>query len=216
VRLPYDRGQLVTYYLLLSLVRMLTSSWMADYVAEFIRLGSLSSWLLRPSPYILRSLSENIGEKVVKLPILLPLMGLLALAFRHDLRLPADVRVWLLFALSLPMAAAITFLLDFVTGSLAFWVQDVNGLVRLEALLSALLSGQFVPLALFPAQLSGFLDAQPFRYTISFPLEVLLGKLSPAAVALGFALQAAYCLGLWAAYRLVWRYGLRSYAASGA
>jgi ABC-2 type transport system permease protein len=110
----------------------------------------------------------------------------------------------------------VAFLLDFVIGSLAFWMQDVNGLIRLKNLVGAFLAGQFIPLALFPPRFAGLLEAQPFRYTLSFPLEVVTGSLTPAATARGFAWQVAYCLGLWCCYRLLWRYGLRSYAATGA
>jgi ABC-2 type transport system permease protein len=216
VRLPYDRGQFVTYYVLLSMVSMLTSTWLAPFLAEEIRLGGLSPWLLRPAPYIAQQVGNNLGEKIVKLPLLLPLIGLVALLFRADLRLPADPLAWLLFGLSLPLAAAVTFLLDFVLGSLAFWMQDVNGLIRVKNLAGAFLAGQFIPLALFPAGLAGILEAQPFRYTLSFPLEVLTGSLAPAALGRGFAWQIAYCVGLWGCYRLLWRYGLRSYAATGA
>jgi ABC-2 type transport system permease protein len=216
VRLPYDRGQFVTYYLLLGVVAMLTSTWLAPFVAEQIRLGGLSPWLLRPAPYIANFVGNNLGEKIVKLPLLLPLIGLVALFFRADLHLPTDPIAWLLFALALPLAAAVAFLLDFVLGSLAFWMQDVNGLIRVKNLVGAFLAGQFLPLALFPAQFARFLEAQPFRYTLSFPLEVLTGSLTPAAVARGFAWQIGYCVGLWGCYRLLWRFGLRSYSATGA
>lgn len=216
VRLPYDRRQFVTYYVLLSVVSMLTSTWLADFVARGIRLGDLSPWLLRPVPYTSWHVGNNIGEKVVKLPLLLPLVGVVALLFRSDLQIPTDPRAWTLFVLCLPMTAAVAFLLDFVTGSLAFWVQDVNGLIRVKALVGAFLAGQFVPLALFPPGLTGFLEAQPFRYTLSFPLEVLTGGLSTGALMRGFAWQAGYCVGLWACYRLLWRYGLRLYGATGA
>jgi ABC-2 type transport system permease protein len=216
VALPYDRGQFVTYYVLLSVVSMLTSTWLAPFVAEEIRLGGLSPWLLRPAPYVANLAANNVGEKIVKLPLLLPLAALVALFFRADLRLPADPPGWLLFALALPLAAAVAFLLDFVIGSLAFWMQDVIGLVRLKNLVGAFLAGQLIPLALFPPEAAGFLEAQPFRYTLSFPLELLTGSLTSAAVARGFAWQIGYCAGLWACYRLLWRYGLRSYSATGA
>jgi len=216
VRLPYDRSQFVTYYVLLGVVSMLTSSWLGNFLAEEIRLGNLSLNLMRPVPYIAFYAANNIGEKLVKLPYLLPLVGLIALFFRADLRLPADPATWLLFTLSLPMAAAVAFLLDFVIGSLAFWVNDVRGLVRVKTLVGAFLAGQFVPLALFPQGMAGFLEIQPFRYTLSFPLEVLTGSLTPTALVRGFAWQAGYLLGLSALYRLIWRYGLRAYAASGA
>jgi len=216
VRLPYDRSQFVTYYVLLSLVSMLTSTWAGGFLAQNIRLGSLSPMLLRPVTPLAGYIGNNLGEKIIKLPLLLPLIAFVALAFRDDLRLPADPLAWLLFGLALPMAAAIAFLLDIVLCSLAFWLDDVWGLLRVKALVGAFLAGQFVPLALFPPELSGFLEAQPFRYTLSFPLEVLTGHLSVAALARGFGWQVAYCVGLWACYRLEWRYGLRSYGAVGA
>ena len=215
VRLPYDRAQFVTYYVLLSVVGMLTSTWLGEFVAEGIRLGKLSPILIKPARYIYGYIGNNVGEKVVKLPLLLPLVALVALLFREDLRLPTDPLAWLLFLVCLPLAAAVAFLLDFVIGSLAFWIEDVRALIRLKALVGAFLAGQFVPLALFPPSLAGFLEAQPFRYTLSFPLEILTGGLSSAALLRGFGWQIGYCLGLWACYRLLWRYGLRRYSAVG-
>ncbi len=214
VHLPYDRDQFITYYLLLSLVSMLTATWLGGYLAATIRQGDLSPWLLRPAPYIVTQIGNNIGEKLVKLMLLCPMVALVALFFRASL--PTDPRAWLLFALSLPLAAAVAFLLDFVIGSLAFWIQDVWGLIRVKVLIGGFLAGQWVPLALFPARFRGFLQVQPFRYTLSFPLEVLTGHLSVTALLYGFAWQVGYCVSLWVCYRLLWHYGLRAYAATGA
>jgi ABC-2 type transport system permease protein len=215
VSLPYSRSQFVTYYVLLGVVAMLTGTWGASFLADDIRLGSLSKWLLRPSPFIAHWIGNNVGEKVIKLPLILPLVGLVALAFRADLRLPADPRAWLLFALCLPLAAAIAFLLDYVTGLSAFWIQDIKSLDRVRRLVGAFLAGQFVPLALFPPGVLPLVEALPFRYTLSFPLEVLTGSLSAEATARGLLWQIGYCLGLWACYRILWRFGLRSYTAPG-
>lgn len=223
VPLPYDRSQFVTYYLMLGVVVMLTGTWAASYVAQSIRTGKLSPLLLRPAPPILDYLGNNLGEKIIKLPLLLPLLGFAALLFRDGsagaswgLHLPSDPLVWLLFVLSLPPAAALAFLLDFVVGTLAFWLEDVGGLLRVKAVAGALLEGQLVPLALFPPQLAPFLAAQPFRYVVSFPLEILAGQLEPAAIAWGFAAQLGYCATLALTYQLLWRFGLRAYAAAGA
>ncbi len=215
VALPYDRGQFVTYYVLLSLSSMLTSTWLSPYLAEDIRLGGLSPWLLRPGSYLYHYAGNNIGEKVVKLPLLLPLVLLVVLVFRHDIHLPAEGRAWLLYAVSLALAATLAFLIDVVIGSLAFWLQEVKGLIRVKDLTGDFFSGRFVPLALFPPALAPLLEAQPFRYTLSFPLEVLTGALSPQATLRGFLWQAGYCLGLYACYRVLWYFGLRTYAAPG-
>lgn len=215
VPLPYDRSQLVTYYTMLGPVSMLTGTWIAIYVAERIRLGGLSKDLVRPAPAIFEAIGNNLGEKVIKLLLILPLVGLMTLLFWRDLRPPTDPLAWALFLFSLPMAAFVTFMLDYAIGSLAFWVQDVMGLVRVKELMQGFLAGQFVPLALFPAEMAGLLEAQPFRYTLSFPIEVLTGALDGPALARGFAWQLLYCLLFVGLHKLIWRYGLRDYAASG-
>jgi ABC-2 type transport system permease protein len=215
VPLPYDRSQFVTYYTLLGPTAMLTGTWIAFYVAERIRLGLLSRDLVRPAPAILEAIGNNLGEKVIKLILIAPLVGLMALLFWRDLRLPTDPLAWLLFLLSLPMAAFLAFMLDYAVGSLAFWVQDVMGLVRVKELLQAFLAGRFVPLALFPAELAPLLEAQPFRYTLSFPLELLTGALDTGALLRGFGWQLFYCLLLVGLHRGLWRLGLRGYEASG-
>jgi ABC-2 type transport system permease protein len=214
--LPFDRQQFVTYYLLLSVASMVTSVWLGPFVAESIRLGGLSPWLLRPAPFILNQIANNVGEKIVKLPLLLPLVAVMGLAFKADLHLPTDPWAWLLFLLCLPLSATVAFLLDFTFGSLAFWVHDVRGLLRVKYLLSGFLAGQFVPLALFPPAFRAALNVQPFRYTLSFPLEVVTGSLSPTEVMQGFVWQIGYCVALWLVYRVEWHFGLRAYGAAGA
>jgi ABC-2 type transport system permease protein len=215
VPLPYDRSQFVTYFTLLGAVAMLTGTWMAFYIAERIRLGGLSRDLVRPAPALFESLGNNLGEKVIKLVLIAPMLAVMALLFWRDLRPPTDPLAWLLFLLCLPMAAFVNFMLDYSIGSLAFWVEDVMGLVRVKELMQAFLAGWFVPLALFPPQMAALLEVQPFRYTLSFPLEVLTGALDPPALMRGFGWQLFYCVLLVGIHKLIWRYGLRSYQASG-
>ena len=215
VALPYGRREFVTYFVLLGLVDMLTGVWLGWYLADDIRRGALSPLLLRPASFMAHYIGNNIGEKVVKLPLLLPLVALVAIAFRTDFRPPVDAQRWLLFILALPLAAATAFWLEVAIASLAFWMQDVRGLLRVKHLLAGLLAGQFVPLALFPPVLQTWLEVQPFRYILSFPLEVLTGHLGLPALWRGFAWQILYAVAFWALYRLLWSAGLRRYEAPG-
>jgi len=216
IRLPYDREQFVTYYLLLSTVSLLTSTWVAEYdLADAIRLGHLSPLLLRPVAPVLHYVGDHVGQKIVMLPLQLPLVAIVAILLHGDLALPPSPLIWLLFAISVAMAAAVTFLLDFLVGLTAFWIQDVGGIIQAKALVGAFLAGQVVPLAFFPPEFSIFLQLQPFRYTVSFPLEVLLGELSLMQTMQRFACQAGYCVLFWGAYRMLWRRGLRTYSSAG-
>jgi ABC-2 type transport system permease protein len=214
--LPYTRDQLVTYFVLMGVVSMLTGAWTSEYVQEDIRFGELNKVLVRPAPHYVHYVANNLGEKVVKAALLAPPLLLLAIVFRQELRLSPDPARWLLFAAAVVLACALSFLIDYSLGSLAFWLQDVSGVVALERLLYGFLAGRFIPLAMFPPQFAGFLEAQPFRYVLSFPLEILTGDLSSAALARGLAWQAAYCAAMLLALRLEWRYGLRAYGATGA
>ncbi|QNE21129.1 hypothetical protein F1D05_28480 [Kribbella qitaiheensis] len=209
---PVTESFLTTYLVLVSIVAMLTSSWTSGFLAASIRLGGLSSWLVRPCSTHLNGLANNLAEKVIKLFLLIPLAAVLGFIFRNQVDLPTTVGKWLAFAISLLMAAAMTFSLDIVIGSLAFWFEDVSAVDRLRSLLARILSGALIPLALFPAAVRSFLDAQPFRFMVSFPLEVLLGNPSRGSFALQFAWFAAFV----GAAVFVWRIGLRSYQGAGA
>jgi ABC-2 type transport system permease protein len=209
---PVTESFLTTYLVLVSIVSMLTSSWTSGFLADSIRLGGLSAWLVRPCSTHLNGIANNVGEKVVKLFLLVPLVVLLGIIFRGEIDLPGTAGRWLAFGVSLLMAAAMTYALDVVIGSLAFWFEDVSAVNRLRFLVSRILSGALIPLALFPAMFSGFLDAQPFRFMVSFPLEVLLGNPSSGS----YALQVGWFAVFIGAAVITWRLGLRSYQGAGA
>jgi ABC-2 type transport system permease protein len=212
---PVGARLLTTYLVLVSMVGMLTSSWTANFLATSIRLGGVSSWLIRPCSTHLASLANNVAEKLVKLVLLAPMIALVGWIFRDELSLPAGGIRWLLFGLSLLPALGISFCLDVTIGSLAFWFEDISAIDRLRSLLSRTLSGAFIPLALFPPNLAGFLNAQPFRYVVSFPLEVLLGAV-PGGTEHGFAVQLAWFAGFLACAVAVWRVGLHRYQGASA
>ena len=78
------------------------------------------------------------------------------------------------------------------------------------------LAGQLVPLALLPDWAQGSMVYQPFRYVLSFPLELIVGDLSGRDIAMGMLIGLGYaCAFVWFA-RWIWRRGQRSYTAVGA
>jgi ABC-2 type transport system permease protein len=209
---PVSTTYLTSYLVLVSVVAMITSSWTSGFLAASIRLGGLNSWLVRPCSTHFSYLANNCAEKLLKLGLIAPPVVVLGLIFRQDLRLPGEPQRWLLFLPALVMAAAMTFALDILIGSLAFWMEDIAAIDRLRYLLARLLSGGLVPLALFPAVFQPFLAAQPFRFLVSFPLEVLLGTTR----AIDYAYQAGWFAVLVGGAVLVWRRGLRDYQGAGA
>jgi ABC-2 type transport system permease protein len=214
--LPVDAEYLTTYFVLLGVVSMLTSSWLSGFLAEEIRLGQISKWIVRPGSTHLNLIANNLGEKLIKSVPLAPMIALLWWFFRDTVVLPADPVTWLLFAISVVAAAVMIFAIDVMVGALAFWIDDIGGIDRARNLLEVILRGQLVPLALMPLWARGFVDAQPYRFTLSFSLELLLGDLTATQIAIGMAMQLIYpALAVLGAIWL-WRRGLRAYSAAGA
>lgn len=213
--LPIDAQYLTTYFVLLGVVSMLTSSWISGFLAEHIRLGRLSIWMVRPGSTHLNGIANNLSEKVIKIVPLAPMVGILWWYFRDSFVLPADPVTWLHFAVSVIAAAIMVYALDVLVGSLAFWLDDITGIDRARGLLSVIFRGQLVPLALMPAWSQGLIDVQPFRFTLSFSLELLVANLATPEIARGMALQIAYPVLTVLAARWLWRRGMRSYSAVG-
>ena len=214
--LPVDAEYLTTYFVLLGVVGMLTSAWLSGFLAEEIRLGRISRWLARPGSAQLNLIANNISEKLIKAVPLLPMILLLWWFVRDSVAIPADPARLALVAMSVVAAAVMVFALDVMVGSLAFWLDDITGIDRARGLLSVIFRGQLVPLALMPAWSQGVINVQPFRFTLSFPLELLIGDLTHAEVITGMALQLVYPLLAVLAARAVWRRGIRAYSAVGA
>ncbi|WP_454300423.1 ABC transporter permease [Salana multivorans] len=212
---PVTGEYLTTYLVAVSLVTLVTSSWTSGFLADSIRLGTLNGWLVRPCSTHLAAVANNLGEKLAKLVVLAPMVVLVAVVFRSSLDLTSDATTWALFLLALALGGVMAFALDVVVGSLAFWLEDVSGIDRFRAIAIRLLSGAIVPLAALPATWQPFLDAQPFRYLVAFPLEVLLSGADDDGTRVGLFWQAGWTAVLVGVAVLVWRRGLGRYQGGG-
>lgn len=114
------------------------------------------------------------------------------------------------------LGAVLVFTIDILIAALAFWMDDVGALVQARVIISGVLSGAVVPLALMPSWSRGFVDHQPFRYTVSFPVEIVAGQLTGRELLAGFGIQLGYVVVLAVIARLVWAAGIRAYSAVGA
>jgi ABC-2 type transport system permease protein len=78
------------------------------------------------------------------------------------------------------------------------------------------LSGVVAPTSLLPPLLQQVAVVLPFRYTVAFPIEVLLGRVQGESLVGGLVTQLAWIAVAYLLFRLFWRAGLRRYSAVGA
>jgi len=205
----------VAYYLAALIVRNITGSWVVWQINEQIRTGSLSMQLLRPihpfAGYAATHLSAIPLRALIAMPVAIILLVSSARAVLADS--PAELA---LFLVSLAGAWVLTFSILITIGCAAFWIERSMGIFDVYLGVFAVMSGYLVPLALLPGWLQRIAEHAPFRYMLSAPVEILIGRATGRdAVEIvltqwGWAAIAAVCA------TLAWRRGIRRFEAYGA
>jgi ABC-2 type transport system permease protein len=208
-----SRGELVGYYVVLILVNQMTFSTNNWTVGDGIRYGRLNFLLVRPLSPFYDALASEVAVKVVFMTFALPLAALLALLLRPSL--PLDAGKVLAFLPALVLAWALRFLWGYWLALLSFWASRADALLSLQESLVFLLGGQVAPFVLLPAGMQRLAAALPFRYMLSFPVEILAGQVQGRDLCAGLAVQTAWLLLALALCLALWHAGLRRYSAVG-
>lgn len=193
---PISFTQAVTYTWLGQAFLVLLP-WSGDpEVGEMVRSGNVSYDRLRPLDtyfyWYVRAMAWMAARVVPRATLMLvmaglifPLIGLGA----WRLRLPPDAAAGLLFA---PALASVVLLSSamvmLINASVVVTVSD-RGVNTLAAPIVILLSGNLLPLPLFPDWMHWFLFLQPFAGLIDIPFRIYVGNLTGTLALAGLALQ---------------------------
>ena len=210
----FGSADFAAYFIASMVVNHLCFTWHMWEYDYRIRQGLLSPMLLRPLHPVHADLADNFAYKVITLVVMIPTTIALILVFRPQLEPPLWSAV--LFLPALVMAFFIQFLLGWALAMAAFWTTRINAINRMYFLGKLFLAGQIAPLALLSPALQTVATISPFRWMLSFPVELLLGLLPRERALWGLAAQAAWLLLSIVAVKLVWRAGVKRYAAFGA
>jgi ABC-2 type transport system permease protein len=210
----YTRGGFAAYFLVLMVVNNITYSWIMHEYEYRVREGTLSAALLRPLHPIHADVADNLASKMVSTPMMIAVAIALGFVFRPTVHfVPWAVAA---FVPAVALAYVLRFLFEWTLALAAFWTTRVSALNQAYYVALLFLSGQVAPLSLFPGAVQAIAYALPFRWMVAFPVELVLGRLTPTQALIGFAAQAAWIgVGL-VVVRLAWRLGVRRYSAVGA
>jgi ABC-2 type transport system permease protein len=210
----YTARQFAAYFIILMLANQFTYTWIMYEYEYRVREGYLSSMLLRPVHPIHADIADNISSKLISLPVICLVAVALAAIFRPT----ASLILWavLAFIPALMLAFLIRFLVEWTLAQAAFWTTRVSAINQIYFVLVLFLSGQIAPLSLFPRPVQVLAALLPFRWMIGFPVELLLGRLTPLQALTGIGAQVLWVIIGLALLRIVWRAGIRIYSAVGA
>jgi ABC-2 type transport system permease protein len=212
----FGQADFIAYYLAALIVRQVTGSWVVWQINEEVRTGTLSMRLLRP-------IHPFFGYAATHLSAI-PLRGLVALPFAVLLlltagraSLTADPVLWLLVLPALAGAWVLAFFALVLLGALGLFVERSLAIFDVYLGVFAVLSGYLLPLALLPDWAAGIAAATPFRFMLSFPIELSMGAVDGRGHALALlGLQWLYAIAMVVLAERVWRAGVRRYEAYGA
>ena len=210
----YTTSDFAGYYIVLTLVGHLTTAWNSFEFEFEIRQGRLSPKLLRPLHPLHYAVVENIVWKGTTILPLLAVLVLLAVTF--DVRFATQPWHIALFVPSMLLAMALSFMVGWVVGCGAFWLQRVQTLNTLMQRTAFVFAGQIAPISLMPVPLQVAAWALPFAYILAAPTEILRGGVSLEQALVLIAGQIGWLIVSCVLFTFVWRAGLRQYSAVGA
>lgn len=202
------------YFLAAFVTRQLTGAWAAWIINFEVRQGTLAMRLLRPISPLWAYAAENLAFMPLRIVLVVPVVVVALFAVGRE-ALPGTVLGALLWLVALAGGWLITFLVNVCIGSLALYMESSTKVMDVWLALYFVFSGYLYPVELFPEGVRAAVDWLPFRYQLGLPSELMTGAHTPG-VALGLLARQWMWVGLIGALAaLLWRRGLRRFAAFG-
>lgn len=210
----YTPSEMVLYYLcMVTLTNFIVAHLMWDVATE-IKEGQFSVYLVRPFSYFQTTLIRNLAWRVFRLVVFLPMLVIGVWIYAPHLT-QARFEWGITFWLSLLMGHLLSFMLAYALGLLALFFQEVYSVYNVYYIPMLFLSGQLVPISVFPEWLQAASRYLPFQYTVALPTEVLMGRVPDAVAWQGIGMQVVWTVSLYMLSKLFWRKGLLYYTGVG-
>lgn len=211
----FTAGDFVAYYLLSFYMRQMTAVWVAWELDYDIRHGDMNTKLLHPIQPIHDYISFNLADKIMRFIMFTPLVIIVALVVPgvNYVVTPLNITFFIIAVIG---AWTMRYFTQFSLGLLGFWFSQALVLVDVFWMLFLLFGGGIAPIQLLPEPLKTLAYILPFRFMMSFPIEIMMGQLTTNEILLGFAQVAMWIVILLGVYKFLWTRGIRQFSAFGA
>ncbi len=203
---------IVTYSVVALLMSLVLEVDGTRLIQTRLREGSIATDLMKPISLPLFFFSDGLGQTAFEALAILPSLALALLFVRVDVPSPTTFAA---FALAFLLGYVVNFLINFIMNAIAFWTLEIHALQLSVRWASDLLSGQLVPLSLFPGELGKLVQQSPFASIYSVPLQIYVGQLPPSAWPLAFATQVGWIVVFSLGAFAVWRAAERRIVVQG-
>jgi len=206
--------ELMVFIFLSIMVGQLKSSWhTSGEMIEGIRTGDINKYLIRPISYYNYHFMMFIGVNSLYYTVYSVLLLFLIIIF-PGLIFPTLINI-IGFFMALFISVFLSYSIYYIMICLAFWFGEVRALVVAYNLSMIILSGQYIPIRLFPDYLLDIIYYTPLMYLVDFPVSIATGKIAFEDWASNFMISILWCVIMWFLGSIVYNKGIRSYEAYG-
>jgi len=199
------------YILAAAMVAKLVSCLSHHQIAEEIKNGGVSKYLLKPVDHFFYYLMSEAGGRFFLIVFIDVGLVLIGGYFTGTIRVISSL-IQLFVTL---LAFVIHFLIYYLIALSAFWFSKATSIFTVFGLISSFLGGGIIPLDFFPNGMQNILNYLPFGLTIYFPVKMLLFEIPKGEKIFFISLQCIWIGLLFLICKLVWKKGLEKYSAYG-
>ncbi|MGH7707078.1 MAG: ABC transporter permease [Vulcanimicrobiaceae bacterium] len=181
-------------------------------IREKVRDGSIATDLMKPINVPAYFFSDGFGQTIFHAMTIVPSLIFALLLVHIDLPTPAAAAG---FAITLALGYLVNFFINFLLNSIAFWTIESGHIQLIVRWVSDLLSGQIIPLTLFPGVLGKVVAFLPFAAIYSAPLRIYIGDIKPSDYGATILSQLAWLAVFTGAAALIWRSAERRIVIQG-
>lgn len=211
----YSESTILTYVLMVTMIRAIVLSSRANDVMNKINDGSISNFLLKPIGLLKFYTAQDFADKLLNSAFMLIEINLIVLFFKPVIFFQTNIENIILFIASLFLAAVLWFLINMIIGLMAFWVENSWGPLFLMMIFIEGLGGGLFPLDILPKNIFNILMITPFPYLVYFPAKLYLGGFDRQKEY--FYLLILFCWVLLLIFVMKWvlKKGLKRYSSEG-
>jgi ABC-2 type transport system permease protein len=209
----FGRESYLAYAFWANFVGRVTINWMYEFIMlDEIDSGRVNSILVRPISFYEFYLSQFVGYKMLTAltSFFVPVVGCYLLGVTIDYsKIPMIfllILVYLIFVHTLSFAVA----------CVAFFLNKAQSLTGIKNMIIWVMSGEMIPLDLYPEPLKSILIHSPFSSGVYIPVGFVTGRVSSELFWQSFisVFVGILLAGIFA--KFMWTKGLKSYSGTGA
>ena len=210
-------NHLMVYIMLCMMVGQLKSSWYNSMMMiDEIRSGELNKYLTKPISYFSYNFMNFIGHNSLFYIVYCIMMLLTPIILGSGYVFNGIPQI-LGFIVTLFISVFLSYSIYFCMVCFAFWFGEVRAMIVSYNLFNVFLSGQLIPIALFPEGLKQFVMHSPFRFMVDFPVSIATASEFQLDYFLdGITMQILWCLIMYAFGKIIYSFGIKQYEAFGA